>query len=65
MESPNSQRLKKVRQVKSKVKSSLIMLFDIKGTVHKEFILEGQPVISAYYCDCMWLCEDVALNFGN
>jgi hypothetical protein len=41
-------------QVKSKVKSLLIIFFDIKGIVHKEFILAGQTVSSAYYCDVLW-----------
>jgi hypothetical protein len=40
---------KKVRQMRSKVKSMLIILFDIKGIVHKEFIQAGQTVNSAYY----------------
>jgi histone-lysine N-methyltransferase SETMAR len=47
--SPNSQTPKKAQQVKSKVKSMLIIFFDIKGIVHKEFILAGQTVNSAYY----------------
>jgi hypothetical protein len=51
---------KKVRQVKSKVKSMLIIFFDIKGIVHKEFILAGQTVNSIYYCDILRrLCENV------
>jgi hypothetical protein len=45
---------KKVRQVKSKVKSMLIIFFYIKGTVHKEFILAGQTVSSSYYCEVLW-----------
>jgi hypothetical protein len=45
MESPNLP-----RQVKSKVKSMLIIFLDIKGIVHKEFVLAGQTVISAHYC---------------
>jgi hypothetical protein len=49
MEIPNSPRAKKVRQVKTKVKSMLIVFFDIKGIVHKEFVLAGQTVNSAYY----------------
>jgi hypothetical protein len=53
MESPNSLKLKKARHVKSKVKSMIIILFDIKGIALKEFILAGQTVNSAYYCDCM------------
>jgi hypothetical protein len=51
--SPNSPRLKKVTWVKSKVKSMLIIFFDIKGIVHKQFILAGQTVNSAYYCDVL------------
>jgi hypothetical protein len=34
-EGPNSLRLKKVRHVKSKVKSMLIILFQMKGNVYK------------------------------
>jgi hypothetical protein len=41
-------RPKKVRQVKSEVKSMHIISFDIKGIVHNEFVLEGQRVNSAY-----------------
>jgi hypothetical protein len=55
MESPNSPRLKKkARQAKSKVKSMLIIFFDIKGIVYKEFILAAQTVNSAYYRDALW-----------
>jgi hypothetical protein len=31
----------------------LIIFFDIKGTGHKELILAGQTVNSAYYCDVL------------
>jgi hypothetical protein len=34
--SPNSPRPKKALQVRSNVKSMLIVFFDIQGTVHKE-----------------------------
>jgi hypothetical protein len=47
MDSLNSPRVKKVR---SKVKSMIIVAFDSKETVHKEFILAGHTVNSAYYC---------------
>jgi hypothetical protein len=47
MESLNSQRPKKL---KSKVKSTVIIFFDIKGSFNKEFVLAGQTVNSAYYC---------------
>jgi hypothetical protein len=46
-----------------------ITFFEIKGIVHKEFDPEGQTVSSAYYCDfysdCVKMCEDYALNFGD
>jgi hypothetical protein len=51
---------KKETQVKSNVKRMLIIFFDIKGTVRKEFVLEGETVNSAYYCDILLqLCENV------
>jgi hypothetical protein len=43
----------RARQVESKVKSMLIIFFDIRGIVHKEFVLAGQIVNSAYYCDIL------------
>jgi hypothetical protein len=54
MESPKSQRLRKAIQMKSKFKSMLIILFYIKGIVHKEFILAIETVNSTYYCDVLW-----------
>jgi hypothetical protein len=58
LESPISQRQKKARQMKIKVKSLLIIFNDIKVTVHKQFVLKGQEVNSAHYCD-------VFLKFGD
>jgi hypothetical protein len=46
------------KQVKSKVKSMLIIFFDIKEFIHKEFILPGQAVNSAYYCDVLQLLRE-------
>jgi hypothetical protein len=43
----------------------LIIFFDIKGIDHKEFVLVGQTVSSAYCCDCWKMCEDFAPNFGD
>jgi hypothetical protein len=40
---------KKARQVRSKLKSMLIIFLDIQGIVHKEFVPEGQTVHSACY----------------
>jgi hypothetical protein len=45
---------KRIRQVKGKVKSILINFFDIKGTVHKEFVIVCQTDIFTYYCDILW-----------
>jgi hypothetical protein len=35
------------RQVKSKVKGMLVIFFDLKENIHKEFALSGQTVNSA------------------
>jgi hypothetical protein len=35
------------RKKKSRVKNMLVIVFDIKGIVHKEFVLAGQTVNSA------------------
>jgi hypothetical protein len=46
--------------VKGKVKGMLNIFFGIKGNVHKEFVLVGQTVNSAYYFDVLRrLCENV------
>jgi hypothetical protein len=36
----------------------IIIFFDNKGIVHKEFILASQTVNSAYYCDLLWLLHE-------
>jgi hypothetical protein len=43
---------KKVRQVRSKVKSILNMFFDIIGIVHKEFFLAGKTVTFHILLQC-------------
>jgi transposase len=53
LKSPNSPKPKEAKHVKSKIKSMLIIFFDIKGIVHKEFALAGQTVNSEYYCDVL------------
>jgi hypothetical protein len=51
--SPNSPRPKRARHAQSKVKSMLNISFDIEGIVHEEFVLAGQTINSAYYCDVL------------
>jgi hypothetical protein len=43
---------------KSQMKTMLLTLFDIKGTVCFHFIPQGQIVNRAYYVEILkWLCE--------
>jgi hypothetical protein len=41
------------RQVRSKAKRMLIIFFDMKWIVHREFVLADQTVNSASYCDIL------------
>jgi hypothetical protein len=50
MERPKSPRAKKASQVKSTVETMFIIFFLIEVIVHKEFVLTGQTINSAYYC---------------
>jgi hypothetical protein len=59
-ESPNSPRPKMVRHANNKMKRKLIIFFDIKRIVHKEFVLVGQTVNSTYYCDVYGDCVKCA-----
>jgi hypothetical protein len=60
---------KKARQVESNVKSMTITCFDVKGSVHKEFVATGQTVNSGFYCDVLRRCvkssEDVTPTCGR
>jgi len=51
--SPTSPRPKKARHVNSNIKSMIITFFDVKGTVHKEFVPMGQTVNSGFYCNVL------------
>jgi hypothetical protein len=61
--------MEKSKLTENKVKSMLIIFSDTKAIVHKEFVLIGQTIDSAYYCDvlgeCMKILEDFAPNFGD
>jgi hypothetical protein len=60
MESSKSPRPKKGETGKEQSQEHAHNFFDIKGIAYKEFILAGQTVNSAYYCDVLWLlCENV------
>lgn len=48
-----SPRPKKARMSKSKVKTMLIVFFDAKVVVHKEFVPQGQTVNATYYVDVL------------
>jgi hypothetical protein len=61
--SPNSLRLKKARQVKSKVKGMLIIFFDINLSWQATQSIPHTTV--TFYGDCMKICEDFAPNFGD
>jgi hypothetical protein len=36
----------------------LIIFFDIKGIVYKEFVLADQTVNATYYCDVLWCLRE-------
>jgi hypothetical protein len=59
----------KARQVTSKVKGALIIVFGVEGIGHKKFVLADQTISSAYavtfYGNCVKMCEDFASNFGD
>ena len=51
--SSTSPRPKKARMSKSKVKVMLIAFFDVRGIVHKEFLLQGQTINQHIYKDIL------------
>jgi hypothetical protein len=53
---------KEARQLKSKVKSILIIFFAIKGIVHKE---SSQHNAMTFYGNYMKMSEDFVPNFGE
>jgi hypothetical protein len=67
-EGPNSPRPEKARQVKSKVKSMLIIFFDVKEVLKNFDLADQEPIahttvtLSGYYVK---VCEDFSPNFGD
>ena len=46
-------RPKKACRVRSNIKSMLIIFWDIRGIVHKEFVPPGQTVNGKFYCEVL------------
>lgn len=49
----NEPKPKKPRRSRSKVKVMLVVFFDCRGVVHKEFVPDGQTVNKEYYLDVL------------
>ncbi|MFP3020906.1 MAG: hypothetical protein ACEY3F_06300 [Wolbachia sp.] len=45
--------MKKASQVCSNIKSMLIIFFNIRGIVHKEYVPPGQTVNGQFYCEVL------------
>jgi hypothetical protein len=53
---------------RAKSRACSIIFFDIKGIVHKKFVLAKQSNLHTtvtFYGDCVKICEDFATNSGN
>jgi hypothetical protein len=65
----DSVQTEKGKQVKSKVKSMLMILFDIKGLLAKNSSWQAKQSIPhttvTLYGECVKICKDFAPNFGN
>jgi hypothetical protein len=57
--STSSSRLKKARQVRSNIKTTLITFFDIDGLVHHEFVPTGPTVNKEFYKTILQRLRDV------
>ena len=51
---PSSPRLKKARQLRSKIKLMLIVFFGARGIVHMEFLPQGQTANQHVYKEILW-----------
>jgi [histone H3]-lysine36 N-dimethyltransferase SETMAR len=55
---PSSPRPKQARQSKSKIKIMLIIFFDIRGIVYREYVPFGQTINQEYYKDVLCRLRD-------
>jgi histone-lysine N-methyltransferase SETMAR len=51
--SPSSPQPKKERMSRSTTKTMLIVFFDIRGIVHREFVPQGQTVNKKFCCEVL------------
>jgi hypothetical protein len=51
-------------KVKSEVNGLFIIFVDMKETAHKEFVLAGQTVNTAYYCYVLWRFRENGEDFA-
>jgi hypothetical protein len=69
LESPNALRSRKLRQVKSKVKSMLIIFFVVEVIIQKNSSWQAKQsfihTTVMFYGDCVKLCNDFTPNFGE
>jgi hypothetical protein len=62
--SPSSEKIqssphpKKARQVRSNIKSMLVISFGCEGIVHQEFVPPGTMVNQHYYQELLWHIRD-------
>ena len=61
----SSSRPKKVQQVKSNVKTTLIAFFDIDGLVHHDYVPKGQMVNKEFYRTVLQRLCDAVLRHGS
>ena len=53
MEDAHFTETEKARQVRSNVKTMLIVFFDVRGIVHREFVPPGQTVNQGFYLEVL------------
>jgi hypothetical protein len=59
---PSSPRPKNPSMTKSQIKTMLIAFFDVRSTVHLEFILQGEAVSQADYIEILTILHVAVLS---